>query len=78
MEMMSSIQKLVEEPFYNDVLVVHALALTSDFEGLGLEAGIIHKIADTLGNHCATSSAGRATSVTPEQTTHPDVPVCRR
>ena len=44
---------VVEEPFYNDVLVIHALALTTDFRGLGLEARIIRKIADTLGYHCA-------------------------
>ena len=45
---------IVEEPFYNDVLVIHALALASDFQGLGLEARIIRNIADTLGYHCAT------------------------
>ena len=44
---------IVEEPFYNDVLVIHALALTTDFQGLGLEARIIRKIGDTLGYHCA-------------------------
>ena len=44
---------IVEEPFYNDVLVIHVLALTTDFQGLGLEARIIRKIADTLGYHCA-------------------------
>ena len=44
---------IVEEPFYNDVLVVHALALTTDFRGLGLEVQIIRKIADTLGYYCA-------------------------
>jgi hypothetical protein len=44
---------IVEDPFYNDVLVIHALALTNDFRGLGLEAKIIRKIADTLGYHCA-------------------------
>jgi hypothetical protein len=44
---------IVEEPFYNDVLVIHALGLTIDFRGLGLEARIIRKIADTLGYHCA-------------------------
>ena len=44
---------IVEEPFYNDALVIHALALTSDFRGLGLEARIIRKIAGTLGYHCA-------------------------
>ena len=46
-------ESIMEEPFYNDVLVIHALALTSDFRGLGLEARIIRKIADTLGYHCA-------------------------
>jgi hypothetical protein len=44
---------IVEEPFYNDVLVIHALVLTLDFQGLGLEARIVRKIADTLGYHCA-------------------------
>ena len=44
---------IVEEPFYNDVLVIHVLALTTDFQGLGLEARVIRKIADTLGYHCA-------------------------
>ncbi len=44
---------IVEEPFYNDVLAIHALALTNDFRGLGLESRIIRKIADTLGYHCA-------------------------
>ena len=44
---------IVEEPFYNDALVIHALALASEFQGLGLEARIIRKIADTLGYHCA-------------------------
>ena len=44
---------IVEEPFYNDVLVIHALALTTGFRGLGLEARIIRKIANTLGYHCA-------------------------
>ena len=44
---------IMEDPFYNDVLVIHALALTTDFQGLGLEARIIRKIADTLGYHCA-------------------------
>ena len=51
----SMIQAEYEYAFavYNDVLVVHALALTSDFQGLGLEARIIRKIADTVGYHCA-------------------------
>ena len=44
---------IVEDPVYNDVLVIHTLALTSDFQGLGLEVQIIRKIADTLGYHCA-------------------------
>jgi hypothetical protein len=44
---------IVEETFYNDVLVMHALALTTGFQGLALEARIIRKIGDTLGYHCA-------------------------
>ena len=46
-------ESIMEDPFYNDVLVIHALALTTDFLGLGLEARIIRKIANTLGYHCA-------------------------
>jgi hypothetical protein len=46
-------ESIMEEPFYNDVLVIHTLVLADDFQGLGIEARIIRKIADTLGYHCA-------------------------
>ena len=42
-----------EESFTNDVLVVHALVLQPEFQGQGLEARIVWKIAQTIGYHCA-------------------------
>ena len=41
-----------EEPFSNDVLVVHGLALQPEYRGRGMEARIIWKIAQTIGYHC--------------------------
>ncbi len=49
-----SIDALIKEaPFSNDVLVVHALELQSEYQGQGLEARIVRKIGQTLGYHCA-------------------------
>ena len=44
---------IVEEPFYNDVLVIHELVLEPKYQELGIESRIIRKIGDTLGYHCA-------------------------
>ena len=41
-----------EESFSNDVPVVHALVLHPEYQGQGLEARIIWKIAQTIGYHC--------------------------
>ena len=42
-----------EAPISNDVLVVHALELQSEYQGQGLEARIVWKIGQTLSYHCA-------------------------
>lgn len=41
-----------EETFSNDVLVVHALLLHPEYQGQGLEARIVWKVAQTIGHHC--------------------------
>lgn len=48
-----------EAPVYNDVLVVHELAVEARYRELGIEAQVIRKIAATVGYHTATVVAGK-------------------
>ena len=44
---------VVENPFSNDVLVVHHLELADEYRRRALEAPILGKIKDVLAYHCA-------------------------
>ena len=45
--------QIAAAPFSNDVLIVPALELQSEYQEQGLEARIVWKISQTLGYHCA-------------------------
>lgn len=44
---------ILDGPFSNDALIVHALVIEAEHRGQGMEARIIRKIGQTLGYHCA-------------------------
>jgi hypothetical protein len=43
---------VVEDRISNDVLVIHSLTVQVKYQGQGVEARIVRKIAETIGYHC--------------------------